>query len=332
MDLLGLDTDNEQAWQARQEIPQDPGIQRILAKRNKLGYWGTPRDIFTWWPRKDTTFWLLGVLADFGLRRDDWEIGRACEYVFSTQLPGGAFGLRPPPKPYDCFTGILSESLAKLGYLGDQRLEQAYAWLAKRQRLDGGFWCKDTGQPGGPRQDEPSCAFGTLCALGALAVHPRLRDSETAKVGAQFLLRCWENKGKIRYAGHDSQIGTGWEKLKYPFTDYRILKYLDALAQLSYVRNDPRLVDMAELLISKRDEQGRFQPESVHRVYADFDFGQKNRPSRWITFLAYRILKRILVGGELSESSPHGWGSAKHLPCWPPCHNGKERHSAWNHH
>ena len=70
---------------------------RLLARRNDEGFWGAPDDLFKWWPKKDTTFWVLGVLADFGLTREDSGIDRACEYVFSTQLPSGAFGLRPPP-------------------------------------------------------------------------------------------------------------------------------------------------------------------------------------------------------------------------------------------
>ena len=293
VELLGHSESDEGVRAAKGQIPDDPRIGHILQKRNDLGYWGTPGDIFTWWPKKDTTFWMLGVLGDFGLRKADCEIERACEYVFSTQLPSGAFGLRPPPKAYDCFTGILAESLARLGYSDDERLERACAWLIERQRLDGGFWCKDTGQPGGPRRDEPSCAFATLCALGALSHRPAYRESETVKNGAAFLLSCWDNRGKIKYAGHDSEIGTGWEKLKYPFTDYRILKYLDTLSRLPYLRRDPRIPEMTELVLAKRDAEGCFTPESVHAVWSDFDFGQKKRPSRWLTFLAYRIAKRI---------------------------------------
>ena len=96
-------------------------------------------------------------------------------------------------------------------------------------------------------------------------MHPTLKDSESAKRSVAFLPGCWENRGKIRCAGHDSQIGTGWDKLKYPFTDYHILKYLDTLSRLSYARKDPGVLEMTGLLISKRDEEGLFQPESTTR-------------------------------------------------------------------
>lgn len=288
-DLLAGQANDPKVRAVRESIADCEPVKHLFARRNEHGYWGSPRDIRTWWPRKDTTFWVLGVLADFGLTRDDEGISNACEYAFSAQLPDGAFGWGPPPRASECFTGILVEALAKHGYLDDARLRNAYDWLLKRQRLDGGFWCKKTGQPGGPRQSEPSCAFGTLCVLGALVRQPQLRQSELAARSAAYLLQCWDNRGKIRYAGHDSQIGKGWEKLKYPFTDYRILKYLDVLTQVDSVRADPRLTTMVRLLMSKRDAEGRFCAESIHNVWSDFDFGQKKLPSRWITLLAYRI-------------------------------------------
>ena len=97
----------------------------------------------------------------------------------------------------------------------------------------------------------------------------------------------------MKYAGHDSQIGTDWEKLKYPFTDYKMLKFLDALSQFEYAKQRLQEAEMVNLLLSKRDSEGRFTPESIHKVWSDFDFGQKRKPSRWITLLALRILKRI---------------------------------------
>ena len=292
-DILNKEKDNEEVIAAKRAILSHKLIKKIFNKQNKDGYWGKPKDIHTWWPKKDTTFWILGVLADFDLTKEDKRIAKACEYVFGIQLDSGGFGWDPPTKVYDCQTAILTEALAKLGYLGDSRLQNAYNWLISRQRLDGGFWCKNTGQPGGTRENEPSCALATTFVLGALAQNTDLRNSEITKRGSDFLLKCWENRGKIKYAGHDSQIGRGFGKLKYPFTDYRILKYLDVISQFEFTKEDLRLKEIIDLLFSKQDIQGYFTPESIHKVWQDFDFGQKEKPSRWITFLAYRIENRV---------------------------------------
>ena len=295
IDLLCKQKDNQEVLDAKESITRYEPVKRILDRQNADGYWGCSTDIHTWWPRKDTTFWMLGVLGDFGLERDHRKIAVACEYVLGTQFPCGGFGWAPPPTPSDCFTGILVESLAKLGYTSDPRLQEAYSWLLNRQRLDGGFWCKNTGLPGGPREREPSCAFATLCVMGAIAQSPVLRNGKVSKRGLEFLLKCWENRGKIKFAGHDSKIGKGWEKLKYPFTDYRILKYLEILSKFESIGKDPRILEMMDMLTCKQDELGRCYAESIHKVWSDFDFGQKKMPSRWITFLTYRIIGRYIT-------------------------------------
>lgn len=268
-------------------------MEKIFSVQNKDGYWGRPKDIHTWWPKKDTTFWILPVLGDFGFTVKDDRIARACEYVFSTQLESGGFGWSPPTKAGDCHTAILTEALAKLGFPKDSRLQSAYDYLVERQRLDGGFWCKNTGQLGGPRDKEPSCAMSTMFVLGAITRYPGFQASEVAIKGVDFLFKCWKNRGKMKYAGHDSQVGVGWEKLKYPFTEYKILKFLDVLSRFGLAKEKLRKSEMVELLLSKRDKNQRYVPESIHLAWSDFDFGQKKEPSRMITLLALRILKRI---------------------------------------
>ena len=292
-DILGKSEKDEEVAAARIAIPEHPLVKRIFDGLNNDGYWGGPKDIHIWWPRKDTTFWILPVLADFGLTIADNRIARACEYVLSTQLNSGGFGWDPPTKPGDCHTAIIVESLAKVGLLPDTRLQSAYEWLVGRQRLDGGLWCKDTASIGRPREREPSCAFATMLALGAFAQNPKLRDTTTVRRVIDFLFQCWQNRGKIRYAGHDSQIGADFEKLKYPFTDYKILKFMDVLSKFEYARPRLRESEMITLLLSKADAEGKFTPESIHKVWADLDFGQKEMPSRWITLLALRIVKRV---------------------------------------
>jgi len=293
VDLLDRDEQDEAVLTAKTSIPQHPLIKRIFEGLNKEGYWGSPKDIHTWWPKKNTTFWILPMLADFGFTIEDKRIARACEYVFSTQLPFGGFGWDPPTHAHDCHSAIITESLARLSLQEDLRLQKSYDWLVKRQRLDGGFWCKNTGQIGGPKEKEPSCAMAAMFVLGALAQNPELQNSKISSKGVDFLFECWGKRGKVKYAGHDSQVGTDWEKLKYPFTDYKILKFLDVLSQFEYAKQRLQQSDMVKLLLSKRDGEGRFTPESIVKVWSDFDFGQKEKPSRWITFLALRILKRI---------------------------------------
>ncbi len=82
----------------------------------------------------------------------------------------------------------------------------------------------------------------------------------------------------MRHAGHDCQAGTDWAKLKYPFTDYKILKFLDVLSQFEHAKQRLRESEMIKLLLSKQDEKGRFTPESIHKVWSEFTLDKKKSP------------------------------------------------------
>jgi hypothetical protein len=292
-DLSGRDAADVEVVAARRAISKHALVKSILDRQDPRGYWGRPKDIHTWWPKKSTTFWTLGMLADFGLSVEDPHLASAAQYVLGLQLPEGGFLGFEPEKAADCHTAILLEPLFKMGLGDDARVRRAYDWLLGRQRLDGGWWCKNTGQPGGPREHEPSCPFATMFVLGTLAQRRQFREHQASRRAMEFLLECWVNRGKLKYPGHDSQIGDGWEKLKYPFTDYRILKFLDVLSRFPVARKDPRAGEILKLLRAKADERGRFQPESIVKVWADFDFGQKKEPSRWLTMLAWGVMGRF---------------------------------------
>jgi len=88
-------------------------------------------------------------------------------------------------------------------------------------------------------------------------------------------------------------MGTNFSKLKAPFIWYDILHVLDVLTQFPWLHNDPRLKEMLDIVRSKADEKGRFMSESIWKAWADWEFGQKKEPSRWLTLITQRILKRL---------------------------------------
>jgi hypothetical protein len=142
VDLLGKSENVNDVTKAKEQISHHPLIKKIFNKQNKDGYWGVPKDILTWWPKKDTTFWQLPILADFGFTKEDKRITRACEYVFGLQLKSGGFNSFNPRKAADCHTAILLEPLAKIGFSGDPRSKKAYQWLISRQLLSWVQWLK----------------------------------------------------------------------------------------------------------------------------------------------------------------------------------------------
>ena len=87
-------------------------------------------------------------------------------------------------------------------------------------------------------------------------------------------------------------MGTDFRKLKVPFIWYDLLHVLEVLSHFTWVRKDPRYLEMLSLLQGKADSDGRFTLESVWLAWKDWEFGQKKIPSRWLTLLSIRVLQK----------------------------------------
>jgi hypothetical protein len=232
---------------------------------------------------------LLSVFADLGLTVADQRVARACEFALRFQKASGDVSVTcDDSKTFICLTGNTVRSLAVLGLLDDARVQRAYGYIVDTQRLDGGWIHSKSAQRGKSREDIPSCPLATLNVLWALAEHPELRESQVAQDGTEVLLRHWMERTRPYGWG----IGTTWPKLKYPFSWYGLLKYVDVLSRFEFLRGDPRLGEVVAILASKQDEEGRWWVELAYKYWKDWCFGQKKVPSPWITLLALRAVKR----------------------------------------
>jgi len=113
---------------------------------------------------------------------------------------------------------------------------------------------------------------------------------ETIEKGAEFLLM-----HRLFKADHHNYtiINKCWLTLSFPwFYGYNILRGLDVLTKLGYV-NDERLSDTVEVLLQKRQGDGKWILENapVGRTQANIE--AKGKPSKWITLIALRTLKRL---------------------------------------
>ncbi|MDI6904300.1 MAG: hypothetical protein QMD13_02240 [Candidatus Bathyarchaeia archaeon] len=88
-------------------------------------------------------------------------------------------------------------------------------------------------------------------------------------------------------------IKQSWLKLGFPwFYGYNILRGLDVLTKLGYVK-DERLNDAVEILLQKRQNNETWILESTPIGRMQTNIEAKGKPSKWITLLALRILKRL---------------------------------------
>jgi hypothetical protein len=88
-------------------------------------------------------------------------------------------------------------------------------------------------------------------------------------------------------------MGNDFRKLKAPLIWYDIVHVLDVLIRFDYAKDKPEVWQMLDVVMSKKNPDGSFTPESVYQEYKGWDFGQKKESSAYLTFLVYRILKRL---------------------------------------
>jgi hypothetical protein len=317
-DVLGTHEDDPQVLAAKLAIPQSKVVKRILEKQSLKGYWEEQTNPYN--PKYKSSYWQIMTLGQLGTDKSDKRVERACDYIFQFQLDDGGFSSHTQAtasKEYDwflkkerelplrdewikstvfehqysCLTGNMAAALMRMGYADDPRVRKALEWLVKIQNKDGGWLCpywrahvKDT----------HGCFDGTICPLEAFSEVPRkdlTKEMQQAiERGAGFLLM----HRLFRADHHDYKvINKSWLKLSFPwFYGYNILRGLDVLTKLGYV-NDERLDDAVEVLLQKRRQDGTWILEGapIGRMQANIE--AKGRPSKWITLIALRTLKRL---------------------------------------
>ena len=127
--------------------------------------------------------------------------------------------------------------------------------------------------------------------LQLLALFEAYRDGREVRLGAESLLHLWEtSKDRHPYMFF---MGTDFQKLKAPYIWYDILHVVEVLSQFDFARRDARFIEMLDLVNSKADAEGLFTPESIWTAWKDWEFGQKKKPSAWLTFLVARVNRRM---------------------------------------
>jgi hypothetical protein len=300
LDLLDRPDDDPDVQTARADMLAHPQVQAMVAETTTWGEIPFKRHNDASYP-----IYKFSTLADFGVRADDPGIDTGIEAVFAHQSAEGAFQtLVNIPKNFggtgeDTWTWILCDSptllytLLKMGLMDDPRVQRAVSHLVDMID-DNGWHCvaaPELGKFKGPGRKSDPCPIVNVYALKALAQVPELLDSPAVHTGAEMLLRHWEcqNDRKLFLFG----IGTDFRKLKYPFVWYNILHVVEVLSYFPFVHNDDRFQEMVKVITDQADESGRYTANSMYMSWKGWSFADKKNSSPWLTFLVWRILKRI---------------------------------------
>jgi hypothetical protein len=304
-DVLEKPEEDPELQKARQEIMENGLVPAIMAKQKKEGYWEIPEKFYS--ARYKGTVWQLLMLAELGADITDINIKKACEFILNiSQDPeSGGFAYSASAKKgggrhsevIPCLTGNMAWSLIRLGYSEDPRIKLAIKWITDYQRFDDGIreplegWPYDRLKTG--CFGKHTCHMGAIKTLKALSEIPENKRSADVKSmiekGAEYIL-----KHHIYKKSHnlDRVAKPGWLKFGFPLMYQNdALEILGILTQLGY--KDERMQDAIDILISKQDDQGRWKLENTYNGRFHVDIEQKDKPSKWITLNALRVLKRF---------------------------------------
>ena len=289
-DLLDRSPRDPEVSEAYSQISDLGWAATILGSQSPGGYWESPKSLYR--PKYVATNWRLLVLADLGVTAKNPLVKASCElFLQKYSKSDGGFGSPVRESSHFCVTGNLARTLIRCGYENEKSVRRSLGWLVEQQKSDGGWHCFES-------------STGTLdCweALSAFSVLPRSKWSRSIKQsverGAEFYLERHLYREGGRYAP--------WLRFHYPVHYYYdILVGLDILTSLGYV-DDHRLDFARNLMQKKQNSDGTWNLDAVHPDIASgakyelsesitpFYLEAVENPSKWITFLALRISKRM---------------------------------------
>lgn len=285
-DLLDKSPTDPDARETYAMIPRRGWATSILKKLDPEGTW----DSGLYYPKYTATNWQLLVLSDLGLTIEVPALKKVCDlYLSKASGPEGILG---GSGSETCITGNLARMMIRFGYRDDPRIAEALDWLVKAQKEDGGWHCF-------PSESGTLDCWEALAALNAIPHRKWTRSMKrSVERGVEFYLeRELYKEGRGRYKA--------WFRFHYPWHYYYdLLVGLDMLTSLGYT-DDKRLKTALQLLRDKQRPDGTWAADAAHPDLArgaDFSLRQPakplileepGKPSKWITFLALGVLKRI---------------------------------------
>ena len=306
--LLDLPPGNKDVQEALQAVMQTGPVPAILAEQDQQGFWAEPGPGYL--PKYRSTVWQIIMLAQLGADGSDERIRKACVYLLeNTRADHGGFSMTASGSgAIHCLQGNLCAALLQLGCQDDPRMWQAIHWMANsvtgdefvnpvgetqpikyyRSGLSGpGFLCS--------ANDHQPCAWGAVkVALAFSRVPPQKRTpilQKAIRTCLDFLLSV-DPLTAVYPHPYAPKPSTSWFKFGFPvFYVTDLLQNLTALVGLG-LAGDARLQNAIDFLLSKKDDQGRWNMEYTYNGKTWVDIEEKKEPSKWVTLRALSVLKQ----------------------------------------
>lgn len=287
-DLTGAPAGDVAAERAR--IATEGWGARLLALQSHDGCWGGA----AWNRGWNSTMHALMLLRDLGLDPVSDQARRAVGLVRERVTWQGC-------GPQEChenafFEGevepCINAQVAAVGAYFGQDIRAIVYRLLGEQLSDGGWNCE------APHNSSRSSFNTTICVLEALLECERAggatREVTEARLrGQEYLLkrRLFRRLSTGEVVERDRKGGGVWTRFAFPtWWHYDVLRGLDYLRSAG-VAPDERVAGAVGLVASKHDGQGRWPLDAQYPGVMPVEMNEgEDRPSRWITLRALRVL------------------------------------------
>jgi hypothetical protein len=259
-------------------------VAKMLATQRPGGYWGQEEDYYVRTKYRGTA-WSYILLAELAPDPLDERIRRSGDFLlrWSSRPDGGFTHLGGPDGgrkvPLACLSGNMVSSLVRLGFGDDPRLLLSYQHLndmARRTIPLGRGRCE-------------RCRTGLVKVLKGIdsipgKYSPHQLEATRASLADEVADLCLPG-------GEGKGPRPDWMEFGFP-----LMWNTDLIEILELVRlpaSDDRVAKAMKMVMGKRDREGRWRAESKFTGRNLVSFGRRGSPSRWTTFRAMTMLKRL---------------------------------------
>ena len=287
-ELLNHSPNDSEIQETYNEILNWKPVLKIKNAMHPDGYWQVKVDKGkivgkgTEYRTFNTTHWVLGYLAEYGLSRKEEFINLASNRYLDLQKKDGDFW-----RHLSCLYGLNLHTFSKLGFESDSRIQKTIVLVASSIRHDNGYLCDLHEGKKSKGRAVKSCYRGTLKVLFGLSeflltwTHPNVKLLVDYFLNRELLF-----KSSKPYDLVVKNAGV----LVFPFT-YRagLLEILYPLLKMEY-GSHPQVMRAWILFESKKLPDGRF-PLEWNPPNKYLKPGNKGEANKWVTFYAYLLYK-----------------------------------------
>jgi len=307
--LLGSNNPSIIHFTKRDLLKEDPGptknlwnqqyTTKLLNKQREDGSWrypgkGSGKKYGQDYDQLETYRNLTQLVDLHEITKDHPSIQRASEYLFTKQTVEGDFRGIYAAQITPNYTAAIMETLIKVGYGGDERVEAGFRWLTSTRQSDGGWAIPirtsghnifkaiaSTSTVAGDRT-KPSSHMVTGVVLRAFASHEEHKRSVVAK-DAGALLRdslfqrdVYPDRASVDY----------WTKFTYPFWFTDLLSALDSLSKIGFALDDEEISAGLSWFTEKQNVDGGWRLSLLKaKSIPDLD--------TWVTLAVCRVFTRF---------------------------------------